>query len=338
MKIKSLTVAIFAALFLYVALFAQSPIKGTITKNANLRDGPGTTYAIAGTVKAGQSVSIIGKSADDTWYQLSDGHWVAAFLVTVANAPTSTATIILPMKTVTPVWTPTATQAPTITAIITIATVIRRGNLRAEPDSTVGIVGVIMPGQTITITGPSKDNDWYPVSGGGWAWRQHFKIISTKRIAMIAPIPTPIPTFTPTVSPSQVLKTSISEALGRSNRSVERVTKVEVEPESIAIQWSINDNLTMNMVSGRTHSDVIKILNAVHDSGLKYVFVTLSGTFLMVDKFGKQEEATVVFLMYLQDTVEKINWTDRSFVDYMLRQNIYDIADNKELHPQFQIP
>lgn len=52
---------------------------------ANLRGGPGTDFAIVGNVAAGQPLTIVGRNAAGNWYQLSDGNWIAAFLVTGAS-------------------------------------------------------------------------------------------------------------------------------------------------------------------------------------------------------------------------------------------------------------
>jgi cytoskeleton protein RodZ len=52
---------------------------------ANLRGGPSTDYPILAGLPLGQAVTITGRSADSTWYQLSDGSWLFAELVD--NAP-----------------------------------------------------------------------------------------------------------------------------------------------------------------------------------------------------------------------------------------------------------
>lgn len=59
----------------------------TANKNANLRSGPGTTFAVVGSVKAGQPLTLVGRNADNSWYKLKTGQWIAAFLVT--GAPTT---------------------------------------------------------------------------------------------------------------------------------------------------------------------------------------------------------------------------------------------------------
>lgn len=58
----------------------------TVRQNANLRAGPGTNYAIVGSVPKGRTLQLAGQSADGRWYQLRSGEWIAAFLVTDAPA------------------------------------------------------------------------------------------------------------------------------------------------------------------------------------------------------------------------------------------------------------
>jgi hypothetical protein len=53
----------------------------TVNDAANLRQGPGTTFAIAGRAQAGAPITITGRNATSDWLQLPDGTWIAAFLV-----------------------------------------------------------------------------------------------------------------------------------------------------------------------------------------------------------------------------------------------------------------
>ena len=75
---------------------AQVAITGTVIKTANLRAGPGTTFAIVGSAQAGQPVTIIGTNAAGDWYQIGEGRWIAAFLVKVASAPSAPSTASVP--------------------------------------------------------------------------------------------------------------------------------------------------------------------------------------------------------------------------------------------------
>jgi uncharacterized protein YgiM (DUF1202 family) len=73
-------------LLLYIPAFAQST--GTVRRSANVRSGPGTNFAIVGGAKPGQVVTILGSNAAGDWYQIGQGRWIAAFLVSgVGQSP-----------------------------------------------------------------------------------------------------------------------------------------------------------------------------------------------------------------------------------------------------------
>lgn len=57
----------------------------TTTVDANLREGPNTTFAIIGGTVTGQTLNIVARNEDGSWFQLDNGGWLAAFLI--ANAP-----------------------------------------------------------------------------------------------------------------------------------------------------------------------------------------------------------------------------------------------------------
>lgn len=116
-------VTLVISVILFGAALAQD-LQGTVTKGANLRAGPGTTYAIVGKASAGETVTITTKNADGSWYKLQGGQWIAAFLVEVTSTKTITSpvTVKLPVKanptvvslTLVP---PTATPIPTSTPV-----------------------------------------------------------------------------------------------------------------------------------------------------------------------------------------------------------------------------
>jgi hypothetical protein len=61
------------------------PVAGA---NANLRSGPGTTFSIVGSVKAGQALDVVGRNAAGDWLRLASGEWIAARLVnSVGDVP-----------------------------------------------------------------------------------------------------------------------------------------------------------------------------------------------------------------------------------------------------------
>jgi len=60
--------------------------QASAAKDANLRAGPGTTFAKTGAVKAGDPLAIVGKNVKGDWLKLASGAWIAAFLVKDAPA------------------------------------------------------------------------------------------------------------------------------------------------------------------------------------------------------------------------------------------------------------
>lgn len=147
------------------------------------------------------------------------------------------------------------------------------------------------------------------------------------------PTHTPMPTETPTPMPTLSPEEQILGALGNSNRGVERIAKFEKLADVINIEWAINDNLTESMIRGGAQMDVANVLKAVHNSGMQFGLLNLTGTFSMQDNFGNKEEMPVVWLTYSAATVDKINWDNPLFINGSLWTEVYTIADSVKLHP-----
>ncbi len=79
----------------------------TASRGANLRQGPSTSYPIIGGVKTGETLVILARNEDASWYQLESGAWIASFLV---NNPPSTNNV--PIAEVVP--SPQPTEAPAV--------------------------------------------------------------------------------------------------------------------------------------------------------------------------------------------------------------------------------
>jgi micrococcal nuclease len=65
------------------------PLVTTAENNVNIRSGPGPDYPIIGTLVAGQSLEIVGRTADSSWWQVAapdDLGWVAAQVTTASDA------------------------------------------------------------------------------------------------------------------------------------------------------------------------------------------------------------------------------------------------------------
>jgi hypothetical protein len=52
-----------------------------VNGDANLRGGPGTEFAVAGSASIGQSVDVVARNQAGDWLQLANGLWIAAFLI-----------------------------------------------------------------------------------------------------------------------------------------------------------------------------------------------------------------------------------------------------------------
>lgn len=66
---------------------ALTSIEVIVNDAANLREGPGTDFAIVGKAIAGDAVQVTGQNETGEWYKLADGVWIAAFLVEPPIAP-----------------------------------------------------------------------------------------------------------------------------------------------------------------------------------------------------------------------------------------------------------
>ena len=102
-----------------------------LTRDADLRGGPGEEYPLVGPIAAGEVVSVVGRDAAGAWYnvQVGDGRgWLprgAGELTDAAGAtripvagtipPTATRETDTPTPTLTPSATPTHTPTPTVT-------------------------------------------------------------------------------------------------------------------------------------------------------------------------------------------------------------------------------
>lgn len=82
-------------------------------------------------------------------------------------------------------------------------------------------------------------------------------------------------------------------------------------------------------------SDAADLLRTIHDLGLNYQMINLTGTFSMVDKFGNKSESPVLWLSISKETMDKINWSDKDFVGVLFQSHLPDIADTLKFHPAF---
>jgi hypothetical protein len=85
----------------------------TVSVGANVRSGPGTVYPVVGTIKAGDTASVVGRDASSNWFVISfkggfgGRAWISSFVTTFNGDKTK-----LPVVAAPPPPPPTATPKP----------------------------------------------------------------------------------------------------------------------------------------------------------------------------------------------------------------------------------
>ena len=99
----------------------------------------------------------------------------------------------------------------------------------------------------------------------------------------------------PPYGTAQRLQYEVKEALGSSNRNIQRVFGVRVHRTSIHVLFAINDNLSDSMVIRSAKHDIEKALQAIQSSGYSsYSSLYFVGTFSLEDKYGNSREGHVI--------------------------------------------
>lgn len=152
-------------------------IDAVVLQEANLRFGPGLTYAIIGRARAGQLVTVTDYAGE--WYQLSTGEWIAKFLV-AATAESRVVAFRL-------------AEAPAFAK--------RNANLRSGPGTTFTLVGTVQAGQALPVVGRNPAGDWLQLQSGAW-----IAAFLVDRVAVGLPVigeePTPLPVATLVAAPT----------------------------------------------------------------------------------------------------------------------------------------
>ena len=143
----------------------SEPVAVTTARAANLREGPGVSYPIAGTAKAGASLNITGCNADCSWYKTDADSWIAGFLL--VNPPKDLADVT-GAEAAPPAAASTSTPEPTATVQPSGAQAASAGNLRSGPGTNFDRVGAATKGQALEIVGQSENGDWLQLATGEW--------------------------------------------------------------------------------------------------------------------------------------------------------------------------
>jgi len=140
---------------------ANTPYVIVLATYLNVRTGPGINYASLGRVFGGDVLVIVGRSADNTWYQVETVYgtgWVSASYVAPRNefggAPVTTGTAA-------------GAEITGPTAIINTGAV----HLRSGPGPQYTSLGTLAGGSQGRIIGRSADWSWWLIEssiGNGW--------------------------------------------------------------------------------------------------------------------------------------------------------------------------
>jgi uncharacterized protein YraI len=145
-----------------IPLTSDAPYVVVLATYLNVRTGPGPNYSILGVVLGGISLPIVGRSADNSWYQVETVYgtgWVYAGYVATRNEFGAS-----------PVTTGSAADAPVTGPV----GVVNAGslNIRTGPGAQYSVVGTLAGGTETQIVGRTMDWTWWLLdtpAGTGWA-------------------------------------------------------------------------------------------------------------------------------------------------------------------------
>lgn len=190
------------------AIPTVAPIGGLITTQINVRSKPDQTSASLGTLKNGDQVQIIGKDVSGAWWQITysasaDGKgWIASAYVN-AEGNGATLPVIDPSGAIIPTANPINTIAPTnapftSTSNAKTASVQSKINVRSGPGSNYNSLGLLNPGDIVTLTGRNETSAWLQIiyPGGpddrGWVSAAYVQAPSVEGLPYYNNLGTPI--------------------------------------------------------------------------------------------------------------------------------------------------
>lgn len=137
-----------------------------VVEAANVREGPGTGYAVVVGAQPGQALVVTGRDASGEWLQLGSGYWIAAALV--ANAPVDLPVVAAPA--LLPGGNPTAVvEAPAATPASVFTCV---GGCATAPDPSCAIKGNVNSKGELIYHAPGwrdyERTDVKPEEGDRW--------------------------------------------------------------------------------------------------------------------------------------------------------------------------
>jgi hypothetical protein len=109
----------------------------TINQGVNVRNGPGTNFAVIGSLAANQTAELLGRSPDSTWlkirYYASNAAWIASQFATASVDVSTLEVDVGPPTPIPPTPTPLATPTPIPTATVATSVNLVAGQIRLSP-------------------------------------------------------------------------------------------------------------------------------------------------------------------------------------------------------------
>lgn len=204
-----------------VATAAATPVVVRVNSDANLRSGPGSTFARVDGVAFNSDVAVVGKFVDDNWYFLTSGSWIFGAMFDVApdvplvNADGRPVGSAAPAATIPAAATPAPTTGITSTTPLSPPTASILANLRAAPNITAALVGSAKAGQVLDIVGKNAAGDWLKLASGSW---------------IFAELVDNIPTNLPVVAEDEITSATATPTAATDSSSVAVTAELSVDP------------------------------------------------------------------------------------------------------------
>lgn len=187
---------------------AEGDPQATSLETAYVRQGPGETYPVYGTVPAGVTGRVIGRSQDNSyWVVRVNPEIVTVGFGWISASSTSTANIEnIPVVQAPPAPQPVQTTC-TIDQSTAYAVANTSVNLREGPSTAYPVVGGAQPGQCGQIVGRNNDSSWWAISttqGVVWVSAPYVNAYNTANVPVLAapPLPPDLPVPPPPDQPS----------------------------------------------------------------------------------------------------------------------------------------
>ena len=145
-----------------------------VSSSANLRSGPGTNYGVAGVVSSGDTVTVLARTADSSWYnvRLDSGTraWVAASVVEPMNFPSAIAIGVVATIPAPPVVIATTAPIPTSPPVAQATATFPPA--ATEPPAPPPVVG------SCTCSGPDLNCGDFPTHAAAQACYDYCMIVT----------------------------------------------------------------------------------------------------------------------------------------------------------------